>query len=253
MLLAPLLLAVPARASCTASDVEAALDGAERSFVSEDARELQDEVREVERLLGCVHDPVPAALCARVHRARALAAHLSGDAASLEVHLRAMLHAAPMGEVPADLVPPGHAVRTALVAAEEAPLSLVPAPKGSWLLVDGIRTRVVPQGQPYVLQRARLDGTTTGARLVEASAGSGGGAPAGGRVAVRWTGLGLGVVSAGLYGAAWAQRAAYDSAVAARDDPRIGRTYTATNALSVGAVAAAGLGSALVVGSLTLR
>jgi hypothetical protein len=155
-------------------------------------------------------------------------------------------------------VPSEHSLQGLLRLAEESPLSWTRAPASGWVLVDGVRTGAVPIGQPYVLQTIKGDGKAGGARLVRSltegpggshggSSGSSGGANP--KRVLRWTGVGLGVLSAALYGGAWAANRSYHQAVVAEDNARIGATHMTTNVLSVGSVAGASLGVGAVVTS----
>jgi hypothetical protein len=156
-----------ARASCEASAVDGAIATAERSFAAGDARSMGAALEDARRTLGCLRAPLPPEACARLHRARALEASLAGDADMVDASLRAMVHAAPLMGIPAALVPARHPLRAALVRAEESLPTSTEGPAGGWLYVDGLRTGVVPVGQPYVLQRTKPDGRTLGAKLVD--------------------------------------------------------------------------------------
>src|SRR5262249_11241098 len=183
-----------------------------------------------------------------IERGYALGRWLAQDPIGGRLSLQAMLDADPHAELPLVLVGERHPLRETLTEAEEVMPTWVDAPGGGWVLVDGVRTGAVPSNQPYVLQGLKPDGRATGARLVERTRqeGANEGHPGAPRTALRLTGLGLGVASAALYGAAWASHGSYEDAVLARDNPRIGEAHSWTNALSIGSVAALGAGTSIV-------
>jgi hypothetical protein len=248
------LLTVPARAGCDPVALEQALDAADQAFVASDEPAMSSAVKAIRKSVGCIDGPVPPGTCARVHRARALAAWIDGDEDQAVSWLRGMIHADPGIELPTGVVGDRHRLRVLLVAAQEHPIAWMEGPGKHWLLVDGLRTGAVPVGQPYVLQPVRDDGQPQRAKIVDRWRSDAGRPRAVGRTApgsstssaqraMRWTGLGLGAVSVGLYGGAWAANGAYQGAIEQRDDARIGRLHTTTNALSIGSVAAIGLGA----------
>jgi hypothetical protein len=254
-------LAVPAVAGCEPSALPTALDAAEKAFVATDDKAMSVAIGQVKRALGCAREPLPPAVCARVHRARALAAWLDDDESAAISALRGMLHADPRTELPESVVPSLHRLRRLLVEAEESPASWGEGRGTGWLLVDGLRTGAVPIGQPYVVQPLREDGIAQGAKVIErggsdpkgrSSGGSDGSGSSPAQRTLRWTGLGLGIASVGLYGGAWATNGAYHRAVTARDDARIGSLHATTNGLSIGSVALLGLGAGAAVGGFTL-
>jgi hypothetical protein len=246
---------ITAHAGCDAEAVSSAVQSAEEAFVGGDPKSMGVALAGVRRALGCIREPVSPGLCAEVHRAHALGAWLNADQPGAVGSLRAMLHANPRQDLGLEVVPREHALNGLLLLAEESPLSWTRAPASGWVLVDGVRTGAVPVGQPYVLQTIKGDGKAGGARLVrsatEGSSGSSLGSSGGGnpRRVLRWTGVGLGVVSAALYGGAWASNRSYYRAVAAEDNARIGATHMTTNLLSVGSVAGASLGVGAVISS----
>lgn len=250
------LLAVPAAGgACAPEDLDRALDAADKAFVANDGKAMTVAVKGIRRSVKCIDGPVPPGTCARIHRARALAAWLGGDEGQAVSWLRSMLHADPRTELSPEVVDARHRLRTLLLSAEEQAPRWTEGPGRNWLLVDGVRTGAVPVGQPYVVQPLKDDGEPQRARIVDRWRADSGrsrsvgtlppssGSTSSTRKVMRWAGLGLGVVSAGLYGGAWATHGAYQGAVEARDDARIGRLHTTTNLLSVGSVAAVGLGA----------
>lgn len=205
------------------------------------------------RSLGCARAPVSPTTCAAVHRAHAMRAFLDADEAAAIASLRAMLHADPRALLPREVVPDGHALEFLMLKAEESPTEWTRAPAGGWVLVDGIRTGAVPVGQPYLMQPIRGDGKAKGARLMRVIADGSAplkmlrGGDSGPKRALRYTGVGLGVASAALYGGAWASNRAYHRAVVAEDNTRIGTLHGSTNLLSVTSVVAVGLGLGAVI------
>lgn len=256
-LLAFLLLApTEAHGGCDPAELDGALSAAEEAFVTGSNDTMDDALSSLKKGLSCTRDPVPPAVCARIHRARALGAWLVTDSEEALGSLRAMIHADPRFPLPPDL-PAQHPLRRLLIDAQEAQSAWMPAPTPGWVLVDGLRTGAVPVGQPYVTQRLKDDGQAQKARIVDQrtadpSSPRGGRAPA--RRVLRWTSVGLGAISAGLYGSAWVTNSAYHDAVIRSDNPRIGSYHATTNALSLGSVAAVGLGvGALVSSELFVR
>lgn len=249
------LTPLDAHAGCDPGELEGALRGAEEAFVTGSADSMDDAISGLKKALSCTREPVPPELCARIHRARALSAWLVTDSDEALGSLRAMIHADPRFGLPSAL-PIQHPLRRLLIDAEETEMAWAPAPSPGWVLVDGLRTGAVPIGQPYVTQRLKDDGQAQKARIVDQRPlGSATAAPrrGSGRRALRWTGVGLGVLSAGLYGTAWASNNAYHEAVVSEDNARIGYFHSSTNLLSVGSVAAVGLGAGALLTSELIR
>ena len=251
------LFVVPAHARCDPNQLETALGAVDQAFAANDAKAMSAAVAQMRKAMACSREPVPPQHCAKIHRARALAAWVEGDEEAVVRWFRGMLHADPRTDLPARIVSERHKLRSLLTVAEERETLWSEGPGKTWLLVDGLRTGAVPTTQPYVVQPIRDDGQTLGARVIDRSRTEGKakrlGRKAGKRperTVLRWAGIGLGVVSAGLYGGAWATHGAYDQAVIARDNDRIGSLHTTTNALSIGSVATIGLGTGALISSV---
>lgn len=238
--------------ACDAATLSRSLDAAEAAFGANDTQSLAAALGDVKHDLGCARQAVSAADCARVHRARALAAFAAGDPGAARLSLRAMLHAEPFLTLPDTLVPADHPLRAELRLAEETLPRWTEAPGKDFLLVDGLRTGAIPVDQPYVAQKLSGDGVPKGAKVIEAGdAGRSSGGGSGGRAGLRAAGAALGVLGGGLYGGAWASNAAYHRAVDdATDDARIGRLHGTTNALSIASTGALIGAGGLLISSL---
>lgn len=231
----------PALAGCDAGAISSGISEAERAFKGGDLKGMDETLSSLRRSLACVREPVAPALCAAVHRTHALRAWLYADESSAVGSLRAMLHADPRATLPIELIPRAHGLQMLLMQAEEAPLQWSRAPSSGWVLVDGVRTGAVPVGQPYLLQPIKGDGRAGGAKLIRSAEQGAVRTGSGPKRAMFWTGASLSIVSAGLYGGAWAANRGYHRAVLAEDNDRIGSLHTTTNLLSVGSLAAVSL------------
>jgi hypothetical protein len=249
-----------AYAGCDPATIEGALKTVEQAFPSGDLKSVEESMFVVRKSMACVREPLTPALCSRVHRAYALQHWLENDSAGARVALEAMLNADPKATLPVLIVGERHPLRGVLVAAEEVTPSWVEAPGSGWVLVDGLRTGAAPRQQPYVFQPLKEDGRALGARLVDHPSGEGGGPSvprlgggSGNKALLRWTGVGLGVVSASLYGGAWATRGAYFDAVGTGTNDDIGRLHATTNGLAIGSLVTFGLGTGALVSAQLVR
>lgn len=248
MIVTTLLLARDASA-CDEADVRnsiSAVQGAFRTLQSvhtsaERGRELavpaELALADLHRSIACLETPMSPQLAGSAHAAEALTAWLADDRARGVLALRAMLSADPRQALPLDLIPPDHGLRAWAAEAGEVMTPWDPTLR-KWALVDGLPSRAVPVGQPYVLQHPRSSGAMR-SEWVDAVGQS----SSGSRTPWIVTGLALGAAGLGAYGGAWATHVAYQDAVDAQDGTKTVPLHTATNVLSVSAVVAGGLGA----------
>ncbi len=203
--------------------------------------------------MSCVDFELSPQLCARIHRASALTHWIEGDDLGSLRSLRAMRHADPTLGLPR--LGPEHPMRRQLVQAEEADAAWSPSGVKGLALVDGLRTGLVPVEQPYVLQLLDEDGSPLKPRIVERLAAASEPSSPAKPVArtLRWTGLGLGVGAAALYGSAWGTRAAYFRAVDDGNDDAIGSKHATTNGLAIGSVVLTSLAAGAILGAEAVK
>ncbi|MCA9494850.1 MAG: hypothetical protein KC621_33205 [Myxococcales bacterium] len=232
--------------ACEEADVRNALsavEGAFRTLQSVRAKEPRGRqlaipaelaLTDVHRAVDCLESPMSAQLAGRVHAAEALTSWLADDRPRGVLALRSMLSANPWGALPMDLIPPEHGLRVWIAEAGEVETVWDPS-LSKWALVDGIPTRAIPTGQPYVLQHRRNSGAMR-SEFVDATGKSSGG----NRTPFIVTGLALGAAGLGAYGGAWATHVAYQDAT---DLPSATSLHTTTNLLSIGSVVVGGIGA----------
>lgn len=236
--------------------LELSVNQAERSFAVSNTTALDQALKDARKALPCVKDPLSTEQVARMHRVEALSAFLRGNEdRSLEL-LRAAVHADPWLRTEG-VFGERDDLEAMLVSAEESDPSRtadIDWPQTGHVLVDGTSANRAPVEHPWIWQQIDADGQVAGTAWVE----TGGSPPTltGQRSSGKGTGLvlaglGSGVVAGALYGVAWTQRTRYDQAVIAQDEPTIRAAHAATNGLSAGAVAAAGVGGALFVVGIT--
>lgn len=253
-----LLVAGPARAGCDSRTLLDLVQAAEMAFARMDADTFEDHRVEVDRVLACHTGAMTPIECAAYHRMQAFAAFLAEDTPGAILGFQAALAAMPGYTLPRSIAPEGHPLRdqfeqAALFATGE--VTTLPEPATGWIALDGLRTRDAPAARPFVFQRFDKVGTLIETLYVRV------GAPLpqypvappppveprGGVDPWLASGVALGAVSAGLYGAAFATRGAYDRAVEEGDRDRIVSSKRTTNALVVSSVAVLGGGATLVV------
>lgn len=236
-----LMLVAPAWADC-AGDLDAALQRAEDAFAQGRAVAVVSATEAAEAAWSCLERPADPTTAARLHRAHALGAHLSGRPA-LD-RLRAMRRADPF--LAWTLAGPDHPLTLELHRAEESlgGDSRLLAEGAGWH-VDGLPVPAVGGKLPVLVQlvdagRVERSYESVGRRLP--------GAREGGRRGAGWTvaGLASGMIAAGFYGGAWAARGEYDRAVDARDDDRTLRMHGMTNGLTAASLGCAGLAATFV-------
>jgi hypothetical protein len=209
------LIASALAAPCDPAALAAPLAQAEAAWVERDASGLDASLRVARSALSCS----PPRTIARYYRAEALLAALRDRPAAIDRALRASLAAYPLLPDSAVLL----ATPTLSAAWHRAQEDGTTWRRTAPALVNGIRTPLVPTAEHV-----------------------GGG----GRRAVRWTGVVLGVLASGAYGSAWVSRARYDATAGQPAAARL-PSYRTTNALSLTAVGlGAASGSLLIVGTL---
>jgi hypothetical protein len=153
----PLLVGVALAAPvCPASITEftAAVDDAERSFVEMNAAAVNNSLDDAIAELSCTQSVVPPALAARLHRAMALRAFITGDEAGARRALYAAKVLDPAGDFSDTVVPPDHPLRALLPGAILGTPASVPAaaPASGTVYFDGRAGLARPSDRPAVFQ-----------------------------------------------------------------------------------------------------
>lgn len=250
-----LLASLMAHAGCD-QVLELSVNQAERSFVAANLVALDQALKDARKAVRCLKDPLTSEQSARYHRVEALAAFLKGNEARANELLRATVHADPWLGMEG-LFKDDPRLKAQMIAAEEADPSRtadIKWPDDGEVLVNGVAANRAPVEHPWIWQQLDRDGDVAKTAWVDTGAsapGPGGGGSKGGGGAFLASGIASGVVGGALYGLAWSQRARYDQAVEAGDNPAIQSAHTTTNALTIGSVATAGVGLGLVVVGVT--
>lgn len=217
-----LVLLLQTALACDPADLVKAIQTGESAFDQNDPRAVELANRDARKALRCT-EPTPEQ-DARLHRLIAYQAGLEKDWVKAEEAWRSSLASHP-------LLPPEKALwnhprlHLAWVRAQETPIRYTIA--GSQPLA-GLSAPLVPDTKPLGgSNRARKQG-------------------------LRYAGIGLGVVAAGLYGGAWASRANYDR-LTKQDVPAEDRkgSFRTTNALSIASAGATVLGGTMLIVSFT--
>ncbi|NOY26685.1 MAG: hypothetical protein GXP62_12495, partial [Oligoflexia bacterium] len=138
---------------------------ATQDFQARDAEAVASSVAQIRRDLLCASTVLDPAQVAAVHRAYALQSFLTGKSDQTRIAYFAARTADPDYQLPADLVPAGHALRKAFDEAGNAPApSLQPlaqrANQRMW--VDGRQAQQRPTDRPVLLQADLTSGVIVG-------------------------------------------------------------------------------------------
>lgn len=161
LLLVGRALAVDCPSSVTV--VEELAGSAETQFAALDSEGLGRTAADLDTALGCLAQPIPAVLAAKVHRAEALAAFAAGDRTGAKESFSAALDIEPGYQLPASVVPARHPLRSlygeaARPAASTTPVAGAdPMAGGTWL-VDGLRAAVRATDRPAIVQHLSSSG-----------------------------------------------------------------------------------------------
>lgn len=145
----------------TLTEFTAAVDEAEHAFVEMNASGVTNALDDAIAELSCTESVVPPALAARLHRAMALRAFISGDEAGSRRALYAAKVLDPAGDYPDTVVPPDHPLRVLLPGAIlGTPASVpVPAPATGSVHFDGRVSLARPSDRPALFQLTDARGT----------------------------------------------------------------------------------------------
>lgn len=151
-----------------------AIDAAEAAFREQDATTFTEEEVAVVDRLSCVRDPLTADVIGRIHRVHALGAFLRKEDGKRDAALGGVLDTDPEAVLPPDLIPGGHPVRLAFEAILESGddgghRALVGVSSG-WFEVDGKAIGVAPLRHDAVIQRIDGDGKVVETRFLPAGA-----------------------------------------------------------------------------------
>ncbi len=157
----PLLVALVAPAWAVDCPVSAAkvqeLDAAvETAFSALNEDALETATADLDQALGCLAQPIPAALAAETHRAFAFSEYVQGDRAGAREAFAAARSIEPGYEIPETLLPPKHPLRALYAEALKPGATGIELP-GAWL-VDGLRANALPSDRPAILQRMNDSG-----------------------------------------------------------------------------------------------
>lgn len=152
------LLSALAAAACpaptTSAELELAAEDAESAFRQMDVEAFRAADAQVETLLGCLAEPLPVPVAARLHRLAGLAAFVAQDAALAPLAFAAARSVEPDYLLPTSLVPTGHPIQTLYTSVPldaRVPVTL-PAPAQGYLLLDGRRALERAEGWPVIVQ-----------------------------------------------------------------------------------------------------
>lgn len=161
LLLVGRALAVDCPSSVTV--VEELAGSAETQFAALDSEGLGRTAADLDAALGCLAQPIPAVLAAKVHRAEALAAFAAGDRTGAKESFSAALDIEPGYQLPATVVPARHPLRSLYGEAGKPAVSTTPVAAdsmagGTWL-VDGLRATVRATDRPAIVQHLSSSGS----------------------------------------------------------------------------------------------
>lgn len=256
-----------ASGACDARMLTALVADAELAFVHMDAQLFSAASAALDQALDCQTEPLSAIQVASYHRVKALAAFFDENEPATVLSFQASLATMPGYILPLEIAPQGHPLRQqfdqAKLFSPGDNFDLVPPSEG-WITIDGNRTLEAPAARPFVFQRFGAAGNvldtgyvavgspvpaypTAATKVARDDIGPLPGTPLKKErsPALIGTGIALGVVSASLYGGAFAVRQKYDAAVELGDEDKIRSTYQTTNALSLGSGGALALGTSL--------
>ncbi len=262
--------------ACDAASLADSIRQAETAFNTMDAISFDQSVARAHVGMACQREPLTPVQCAAYHRLRALEAFLAEDESGTILAFQAVLSTQPGYQLSEAIAPLGHPLRDQLELARQydTPETFaLPPPADGWLQVDGRRSGSAPAGRPFVFQSFASVGTVVHTRYLpvgspmpvyDVAAPTVVALPApvsaktteprvertGPNMALLGTGIAIGIASVGLYAGAFSARASYDGAVIAGDERRIRSNLTTTNALTIGSLSAAGLGTTLAVAGL---
>lgn len=264
LLLALIMPGTSALAQCegltTTIEIQARLAEAESALAALDAQAFRSHVDGTGLLLPCLGEPISPRLAANLHRLVGIRAFGGRDPLA-ERAFAAARHIEPNYQFSLSLIPDGNPVRDAYeqVALDKRSTLPIDPPSSGQILVDGSASDQRPLSWPAVVQWVDDDQTVQfsdyflpGQSLPDyprwEPQQERGKAPVG----LLATSVGLGVVSAGLYGVALAEQARYKDTV---NDPlptdQLDGLRRSTNGLvlasALGATAALGTGVAVVV------
>lgn len=153
------LLSGPALADCTfratPDRLSAALDAAERAYVSLDVPSFERAMTEVDFVVPCLEAAADPALSARLHRMRGLGRFAAGDKAGAELSLRAAKALEPQYVFPDDVLPKGFELRDVYegLPTEPPPTDALPRPaRGAVAWLDGTDAHRRPTNVPVLWQ-----------------------------------------------------------------------------------------------------
>jgi hypothetical protein len=238
--------------AATEAELHATMDAAEQAYSQLDVAAFRIANDELRLAFPCVDTAVSTATASRVARLRALALATQGNDDGALQALTAAKELDPSYVFPAEVLPEGHALRTAYdgIVASDAPKARLPRPRGVDVLLDGQVDLWRPTHRPTVFQIER-DGRVQDTQLLW----PGDPAPDYPKVPVTrnrllYTAAGLGAGALAFYGGAWASRSGLDTAEGADALQGVQRRTNLLTGLSLGFAIGAGASTtaALLVG-----
>ena len=167
-MLSILLLVALAFAECpglvSTYQLNSTLDTAHYAYLTMDPDGFQASMEQAYGAIPCLSETLSDTLVASFYLQVALDHFLVGDESGVVQAFRSLLDIEPSYQLPDNLAPPRHALRTLFSQARMAPPSPttpLPAPNRGWLAVDGEASSVAPTDRPYLLQVVNSAGTPT--------------------------------------------------------------------------------------------
>lgn len=238
--------------AATEAELHTTMETAEQAYAELDVASFRTANDELRLAFPCIDTPVSGPTAARLARLRALALSTAGDDNGALQALTAAKELEPSYAFPMELLPEGHALRTAYngIAPSSAPKARLPRPRGVDVLLDGQADLWRPTHRPTVFQIER-DGHVQDTQLLW----PGDPAPDYPKVPVTrnrllYTAAGLGAGALAFYGGAWASRSGLDTAEGADALQGVQQRTNLLTGLSLGFAIGAGAttSAALLVG-----
>jgi len=164
VLIAGCLLDTAVFAACPepipADVLDARVTSAEVAYGDLDVDGFRRAIEETALAVPCLHVVIAPSLAARTHRALGLGLYVDGEEARAAEAFAAARSVDSTIDLPAALVPPGHAVRDLFVRIDlsSGTRAEVPPPASGWLAFDGTRGDERPSDWPTIAQVLDADG-----------------------------------------------------------------------------------------------
>jgi len=143
-----------------AGELDARISAAEAAYERLDVDEFRRAIEDTGFLVPCLGEVVAPSLAARTHRVLGLGLYVDGQEARAAEAFAAARSVDSTIDLPAALVPPGHAVRDLFVRLDlsDGAREPIPPPASGWLVFDGTRDDERPVDWPTIAQVIGADG-----------------------------------------------------------------------------------------------